>query len=289
MKHHLTLGIFGFGYSAASFAKLLNNQAYHILATSRQPEAGIKLASNIELLQYNHDTAKKILDVCDAVLVTIPPDKEGNDPVLKAFESLFKKAGSNLRWLAYLSSTGVYGDHQGQWVDETSVFLNPGEAGKKRIHAEQAWLSLYQNHHLPVHLFRLAGIYGPGRSSIDKIKSGKQFSYYKKGLVFSRIHVEDIASALQLSLNHPTPGEIYNVCDDYPAATHEVDAFAAQLLGQAPPKLIPYEQGNLSPMGLEFFSASKRVSNQKIKQNLGFQLHYPSYREGLTAIFKTFG
>lgn len=287
MKNHITLGILGFGYSAAWFAKRLSNQPYRILATSRQPEQANQFSANIELLQYNQDSVQKILDVCDAILVTIPPDKEGDDPVLKAFSTLFKKNGNHLRWLAYLSSTGVYGDHQGQWVDETSAFLNPGEAGKRRIHTEQAWLNLYQNYHVPVHIFRLAGIYGPGRSSINKILSGKAFSYYKKGLVFSRIHVEDIASALQLSLNQPTPGEIYNVCDDHPAATHEVDLFSAQLLGQAPPKIIPYDQANLSPMGLEFFSASKRVSNQKIKHRLGLQLRYPSYREGLTAIIKT--
>ncbi|KTD21595.1 SDR family oxidoreductase [Legionella londiniensis] len=279
------VGIFGFGYCAAFLAFLLGKKNMKVLAASRQPNLSMSgHLANLELIDFSRKSAERVAKECNAILITIPPDETGHDPVLRQFEDVFLSFYDKFQWVGYLSSTGVYGDHQGQWVDETSELLCPSSSGKKRISAEKAWLNLYEKYRLPVHIFRLAGIYGPARCSIDKILSGRNYSLYKPNHVFSRIHVEDIAGALLLSMQNPAPGEIYNLSDDYPAAVHEVDAFAARLLGQSEPELIPVEQADLSELGKEFFLACKRVSAHKIKSRLGFTLKYPSYREGLEAI-----
>ncbi len=181
-------------------------------------------------------------------------------------------------WLGYLSTTGVYGDWGGAWVDELSALRGDSPRLQARIAAEAAWRARGG------HVFRLAGIYGPGRNVLDEVRSGTAKRIDKPGQVFSRIHVEDIAQAVLASMQKPSPGAVYNVCDDEPAASHEVVSYACGLLGVAPPPLVPFEQAMLSPMAREFYAANRRVRNDRIKNELGVSLKYPSYREGLQAM-----
>jgi nucleoside-diphosphate-sugar epimerase len=190
----------------------------------------------------------------------------------------------NLAWLGYLSTTGVYGDRGGERVDETSELQPTSERGTRRVAAETAWLDLCRDRDVPVHFFRLAGIYGPGRSPFDALRAGTARRIDKPGQVFSRIHVDDLATVLRASMARPRPGAVYNVCDDEPASPAEVIAHAAALLGLPPLPLVPFEAAELSPMARSFYADNKRVSNALIKQELGVRLRYPSYRDGLPAI-----
>jgi nucleoside-diphosphate-sugar epimerase len=220
------------------------------------------------------------------VLVSIPPDASGApaaDVVLARLASSLA-AARNIVWLGYLSTTGVYGDRAGGWVDETSA-RRPGNArSARRAAAEDAWLELWRAHGVPTHVFRLAGIYGPGRSAIDQLRAGTAKRIDKPGQVFSRIHVDDIAGVLEASIAHPRPGAIYNVADDAPAPAADVVAHAAQLLGVAPPPLEPYDPQRLSPIAREFYAETRRVRNDRIKKELGVALRYPDYKAGLAAI-----
>lgn len=281
----IAIGLFGFGYTAQAFATRLVNHHVQVYATSRCQDTREQFSqSDIKVLDFNRQNAQLIFATCDAILITIPPNDQAGDPVLSHFQDELLANRKHINWLGYLSSTGVYGDHQGAWVTETSPPINPGPTARRRIAAESAWLTLYQQYGLPVHVFRLAGIYGPGRSSINKIQSGIDRTIYNPEQVFSRIHVDDIAEALSLSLTTPTPGEIFNLCDDLPASTCDVDAYAAALLNCLKPQPIHFEQANLSPKALEFFQGNKRVCNKKIKHHLGLKLQYPSYKEGLRSI-----
>jgi nucleoside-diphosphate-sugar epimerase len=178
----------------------------------------------------------------------------------------------------------VYGDRGGGWVDETARLLPTGERGRRRVAAEQGWLGLWQDRSVPVHIFRLAGIYGPGRSPFDALRAGTAKRIDKPGQVFSRIHVEDLATVQIASMERPRPGAVYNVCDNDPAPPEAVVAHAAELLGIEPPPLVPLEDAGLSPMARSFYDDSKRVSNRLIKTELGISLRYPDFRTGLAAI-----
>lgn len=212
------------------------------------------------------------------LLASVPPDAIG-DPVIDLHRTEID-AATHLRWIGYLSTTGVYGDHGGAWVDENSPLTPSGDRGRRRLRAEQAWLSLAQ----PAHLFRLAGIYGPGSSALDSVREGRARRVVKAGQVFSRIHVDDIAAVLMASMAHPNPGAAYNVCDDDPAPPADVITYACELLKVAPPPLVPYEQAELSAMARSFYDDNKRCSNRRIKDELGVTLRYPDYRVGLDAI-----
>jgi nucleoside-diphosphate-sugar epimerase len=181
---------------------------------------------------------------------------------------------SVIRWLAYLSTTGVYGDRGGEWVEEDSPLSPSTERGRRRLAAERQWLALHASHGLPVHIFRLAGIYGPGRNQLMSVADGTARRIVKPGQVFSRIHVEDIATVLEASMARPNPGAAYNVCDDLPCPPQEVIAFAAELLGRPLPPEIPLDAAELSPMARGFYAESKRVSNRRIKTELGVRLAY---------------
>jgi nucleoside-diphosphate-sugar epimerase len=222
------------------------------------------------------------LDRITHLLVSVPPDAAG-DPVLAVHgEDIARIKG--LRWLGYLSTTSVYGDHGGGWVDETAELAPSGDRGRRRVAAEAGWLELWHRRGVPVHIFRLAGIYGPGRSPFDALRAGTAKRIDKPGQVFSRIRVEDLAHVLAASISRPRPGAIYNVCDDDPAAPEAVVAHAAALLGMPAPPLVPFEAAELSPMARSFYDDNKRVSNRLIKSELGVTLRYPDYRAGLAAI-----
>lgn len=219
------------------------------------------------------------------VLVSAPPEA-GGDPVLRWLgEDIARLKG--IAWFGYLSTTGVYGDRQGAWVDETAAVAPSQERSRRRAEAEAAWLALHRQHGVPVHLFRLAGIYGPGRNALENVLDGSAHRVVKPGQVFARIHVEDIAATLAASMAKPNPGAAYNLADDEPAPPQDVVAFAAELLGVPPPPEVPFAEAKLSPMGLSFYAENKRVANRRIKEELGVRLRYPTYREGLRALLPT--
>ena len=272
---------FGFGYSAQAFVARLDRRAWKISATSRDPEgkAGIEAQGFRGLL---FDNALRIASHVTHLLISVPPDESG-DPVLKLFSDELKRA-KQLKWAGYLSTTSLYGDRGGDWVDEDSPLEPNAARGHRRLEAERSWLKLHAEHGLPVHLFRLAGIYGPGRNQLLTVLNGSAKRIIKPGQIFSRIHVEDIAGVLAASIARQNPGRAYNVCDDEPCPPQEVVEYAANLLEQPLPPEIPFEQANLSPMAKSFYADSKRVSNKRMKDELGYKLLYPNYREGLRAL-----
>jgi len=219
----------------------------------------------------------------EAILVSVPPDAEGRDPVLSRFAEDLRRA-SKLRWLGYLSTVGVYGDHGGAWIDEATEPAPVSRRSKARLAAERAWLALAREHGVPVHIFRLAGIYGPGRSAFDKLAAGTARRIVKPGQIFNRIHVEDIARILLASMERPRPGAVYNVADDEPSPPQDVIVEAARLSGLPLPPEVAFAEADLSPMAMSFWGESKRVSNRLVHDELGVELAYPSYREGLRAL-----
>jgi nucleoside-diphosphate-sugar epimerase len=216
------------------------------------------------------------------VLVSTPPGPDG-DPVLPRFGRAL--AARAPRWVGYLSTTGVYGDRQGGWVDEASPLAPVNDRGRARVAAERAW----RDGGLPVEVFRLAGIYGPGRSALDRLRAGRAQRVVKPGQVFSRIQVEDVAGALAASIAAPRPGAIWNVADDEPAPPQDVIAFAAELLGLPAPPEVAFDAAELTPMARSFYAESKRVSNRRLRQELGLALRHPDYRAGLRAILAAGG
>jgi nucleoside-diphosphate-sugar epimerase len=282
---------FGLGYSAEAFVRRLLAGGWRVAGTVRTPtrlESLRRLGVDALTFDRDHPLPDGALDLATHVLVSIPPDDLG-DPVLDACRPAIVAAGSRLRWLGYLSTTGVYGDHGGAWVDETTTTHPSSERSRRRALAETAWLDLHRRHDLPVHVFRLAGIYGPGRSPLDDLRSGTIRRIIKPGQVFSRIHVDDIAGVLAASIDRPNAGAIYNVCDDETAPPQDVVAYACRLLGMRPPPEIPFAEAQLSPMAQTFWADNKRVSNRRIHQELGVTLHYPTYREGLRALAEVSG
>lgn len=261
---------FGFGYTAQALARALTAERWEIVGTSRS-EGALRFERGRPL-----DPAS--LTGATHVLSSIPPDERG-DPALDEHAADLARL-NGVRWVGYLSTTGVYGDHAGGWVDETTPVAPLGERSRRRAKAERGWLALP----LPVHVFRLPGIYGPGRSQLDGLRAGAAKRIDKPGQVFSRIHVEDIAGALRLSMARPRAGAIYNLADDEPAPPQDVVAYAARLLGVEPPPLVPFAEAKLSPMAASFYAESKRVSSALIRRELGWRPNYPTYREGLRAL-----
>lgn len=267
----------GHGYSAQAFSSLLNPNAWDITGTSRS--GGGKTLAWPEL------SVSPALETATHLLISIAPDKNG-DVVLNALDREIAKAAPHLEWVGYLSTTGVYGDHGGGWIDENTP-LNPTTTrGEMRVRAEAQWQELAAEHGLPLHIFRLAGIYGPGRGPFAKVRNGTARRIIKKDQVFSRTHVADIAQVLMASVNNPNPGSIYNVCDNDPAPPQDVIAYAAKLLGAPMPPELDFEKADLTPMARSFYAESKRVQNEKIKNELGVKLLYPDYKSGLQALIE---
>ncbi|HVH78345.1 MAG TPA: SDR family oxidoreductase [Stellaceae bacterium] len=276
----MKLFCFGMGYTARSLVLRLGPE-WVVTGTSRNGEG--------ECLRFdrNHRVSADAFEAVTHILVSIPPDDAG-DPV-RDLHGTEIGALPSLQWLGYLSTTGVYGTRDGGWVDEASELRPTGPRGRRRVAAEAGWEQLRQVAGLPVHVFRLSGIYGPGRSAFDPLRTGTAKRIDAGGQVFSRIHVDDIANVLLASITQPRPGAVYNVCDDEPAAQEEVIAYAARLLGMQPPPLVPLAEAELSPMAHSFWADNKRVSNALIKSELGVHLAYPTYREGLAAILAAGG
>lgn len=274
--------VFGHGYSAGFLTPLLTARGWQVTGTTRDDPDRVAAAGAVPLLwPGSEDALRTAIAQADAILVSTAPGPDG-DPVLAAFRDDLARARP--RWLGYLSTTGVYGDRDGGWVDEDSVLDGSGPRGQARIRAEGAWQDLARSHDLPLHIFRLAGIYGPGRGPFQKVRDGTARRIIKPGQVFSRIHVEDIAQVLLASIDAPDPIGIYNVCDDDPAPPQDVIAHAATLLGLPLPPAVPFDQADMTPMARSFYGDSKRVRNDRIKRDLGVTLHYPDYRTGLAAL-----
>lgn len=277
---------FGLGFSARVLAARLAARGWAITATSRSERGAEAIrASGYRGLIFDGSKPLPAEDWGGVthVLASAPPDADG-DPVIRQHAGGFTARAQQLRWIAYLSTTGVYGDHGGALVTEETPLTPNTERGHKRLAAERQWLGLWRNHGLPVHVFRLAGIYGPGRNQLLSLLDGTAKRVIKDGQIFSRIHVEDIANVLEASMARPNPGGAYNVCDDEAAPPQDVVEFGARLLGLPVPPAIPFDQAELSPMARSFYADSKRVSNARLKQELGVRLRYPSYREGLAEI-----
>ena len=285
------LFVFGLGYSALALARGLMARGWRIAGTCRGEEKRTSLASEgIEAFRFDRgrplDDGLRALAGATHILSSVPPDRTG-DPVLDHHAA--DLAGCReARWVGYLSTTGVYGDRGGDWVDESSELRPVGSRGQRRVAAEAAWRALWREHGCRVHVFRLAGIYGPGRNALEQVRRGEARRIVRPGQVFSRIHVEDIARVLIASMTRPDPGAIYNVCDDAPTPPQDVVTFACELLGVAPPPEIPYAAAapHLSEMARSFYAESKRVANRKIKTELGVRLAYPDYRSGVRALFE---
>ena len=278
---------FGLGFSARALAGRLRDAGWRLAGTTRGPDKAAALrAEGFEVFAFDRD--RPLDDPAGAlagathVLSSVPPDERG-DPVIDHHGDALRGC-AGLAWLGYLSTTGVYGDRAGGWVDEDSALEPTGSRGQRRVDAERAWLALHRERGLPVHVFRLAGIYGPGRNALESVRAGRARRVDKPGQVFSRIHVEDIAAVLEASIARPHPGRAYNVCDDNPAPPQEVIAHACALLGREPPPLVPIEDAELSPMGRSFYRDNKRVANRRIKDELGVRLAYPDYKAGLAAL-----
>ncbi len=267
----------GHGYSAQALGRAVLARGGRVIGTTRDAgRAAAMRAAGVEPLIWPGNLAPALAQATH-VLCSAAPDADG-DPFLAMARDQIAVSGAG--WVGYLSTTGVYGDHQGNWVDEETP-LNPGSArAVQRVLAERQW----QATGLPLHIFRLAGIYGPGRGPFEKVRDGTARRILKPGQVFSRIHVEDIAQVLLASMDHPDPGAFYNVCDDDPAPPEDVLSHAAALLGLPDPPGVPYDDAEMTPMARSFYAESKRVRNDRMKRALGVVLRYPSYREGLAAI-----
>ena len=277
----------GLGYSARFLAQRLRAQGWDMLGTTRS-EATAKLLREEGFTAAIYSGAERNGMLADElatathILLSIAPGAEG-DPVLAHYGDDLGCA-KKLQWVGYLSTVGVYGDHAGAWVDEASVLNPKSERSMWRERAEQDWLAFGERAGKPVQLFRLAGIYGPGRGPLENVIAGKARRINKPGQVFNRIHVEDIARVLEASIACPRAGAIYNVSDDEPAPPQEVVAYACGLLGKDPPAEVSFDDADLTPMGRSFYGENKRVSNQLVRDELGVKLKYPTYREGLSAL-----
>ena len=273
--------IFGAGYTAGYLSKTLTEQGWIVYGTTRRQERFDEIAkSGAHPLLIDDPAMSERLSACSHVLISAGPSENG-DPTLNAYQSVFVE--NRFECVGYLSTTGVYGGTEGEWVDEDTPLHPTTTRGQQRKLAEEAWSDVPN---LPLHIFRLAGIYGPGRGPFSKVKSGKAQRIIKKDQVFSRIHVEDIVQVLSASIAAGTNGGIYNVCDNYPAPPQDVIGYAAELLGLPIPPAIAFEDANLSPMGRSFYAENKRVANERIKSELRIVLKYPDYKTGLDALVR---
>lgn len=276
---------FGYGYTARHVSPLLRQQGFSLVGTRR----GGQTDDDVSVLPFDdaRPLPSDIVSSATGIVVSIAPDEHGCDRVLHHHGDVLA-VSPHLRWVVYLSSSSVYGDHGGAWVSEDDELKATHDVGCRRIRAEQQWRDWHTGaSHVSLIICRLAGIYGEGRSALESLKQGRARRIVKKGQWFGRIHVEDAASIIAAAITAmPTGCTIYNVCDDEPAPPQDVVTYAAQLLTMTPPPLEDIATARLSPMMASFYEGSKRLRNSKIKKNLGVSLRYPTYKDGLTALMR---
>ena len=288
---------FGLGYSARALVARLRTEeglrlrqsgaSWSFAGTSRD-QAGLQAIVDMgaDAFVFNRDTGLPADALAGAshVLVSIPPDEVGDVTADRCGGALAALPG--LRWVGVLSTTGVYGATGGATVDEAAPLAPTSNRAHRRVAAEESWLALHHGHGVPVHIFRLPGIYGPGRSALDRVRANRAPLIEKPGHMFSRIHVDDIANVLAASMAKPNPGAIYNVADDEAAEPAAVTRLAYELLGRAPPAPVAFADAvkDMSPLQRSFWADNRQVSNARIKNELGVTLLYPTYREGLPAV-----
>jgi nucleoside-diphosphate-sugar epimerase len=287
---------FGFGYSAEHFVQMFGEKFDRIAGTVRSAERAailnVRDSGRLTAIVFDGDVAspelRSAVQDADAVLVSAPPDENG-DPVLRVLAGELAHV-AKLQSVVYLSTIGVYGDCGGAWVDEAMTAKPESARSRERLVAEQAWQEIGARRGLPVAILRLAGIYGPGQNALVQVASGRSRRIVKPGQIFNRIHVGDIAQAVAAALARRASG-IFNIADDEPTPPGDPIAFAAQLMGVAPPPEIPFEAvaQTMSPMALSFWQECRRVRNDKLKNELGVSLLYPTYREGLRGLFASGG
>lgn len=290
-RSHKKLFCFGYGYVAEHLAKKLkqDDPSWEICGTTRDKE---RLASmredGIKAYIFSddkpfHDPLFILKDVTH-ILISIPPNEQGDIVFQTHARDILQIA--SIGWMGYCSSTSVYGNRDGDWVDETAEIRPSSERGSKRARAESAWLKTRRVAGIPINIFRLSGIYGPERSAIDSVRAGDTRRIFKDGHVFNRMHIDDIVAVMIASMSQPQPGDIYNLADDMPAPSHELIAYACGLLGKTPPAMVNYEDIEMAPMARSFYKDNKRIRNDKIKEKLGITLKHPDYKSGLDAILK---
>jgi nucleoside-diphosphate-sugar epimerase len=264
--------IFGMGYTASRLAARLRGENWQVVGTSRT-------ASPVSIAFDDEASIRNALAGATHILSSVPPLREGGDPVLDRYRTAIATAPAN--WVGYLSSTGVYGDAQGAWIDESA----PIGSGRRsaRAAADLEW----QRFRDDMRIFRLPGIYGPGRSALERVREGKAHRIDLPGQVFSRIHVDDIVSGVAASFSGPAG--VYNLADDFPCSQNAVIEFASLLLGMDPPPMRTLEAAQLSPMAAAFYAENRRISARKAKRALGWRPQYLDYKQGLMAIFHSFG
>lgn len=278
-----TLLIFGHGYSAQALVRRLGD-GWTVIGTTRRSEKAERLRqAGIEACVWPGEDLRPAIGRATHILHSIAPGDEG-DPVAAEYAIEIARAAPHLSWFGYLSTTGVYGDHGGGWVDEGTPLAPSTGRGRARVLAERLWQAIAAASGLPLHIFRLAGIYGPGRGPFEKVRNGTARRIIRKDQYFSRIHVDDIAEVLSASIARPAAGAIYNVADDDPSPPEDVLAEAARLLDLPLPPEVPFDDAEMTPMARSFYAESKRVRNDRIKVELGVSLRYPDYRLGLRAL-----
>jgi nucleoside-diphosphate-sugar epimerase len=287
------LACLGLGYCAEHYIGEFGSRFHHIIGTSRTEERAAELAARdfdgrkVEVLVFDGNTASRtlldLIEHANALLISAAPDERG-DPVLDPLHEALA-AASRLNSIVLLSTIGVYGDRGGAWVDETAALDPNNERARPRLAAEAAWQAFGRHRHIPVAVLRLGGIYGPGQNALVNVRAGRARNIDKPGQVFNRIHVADIAQAIDAAFAHRADG-VFNVVDDAPSPPGDPIAFAAELLGLPPPPAIPFAEAvqTMSPIAASFYAENRRVRNDKLKRVLGVRLKYPTYREGLRAL-----
>ncbi len=276
----------GAGYTAKQISPELLNQGWTLSGTTRSSDKASTLTQfsiTPLVVPLSGDDLNQVADI----VVSTPPDKDGC-PSLEMLRN-HKVNFQNLRTIIYYSTTGVYGDHQGAWVDEDTEPTSQLPRSQRRLQAEQDWLTFGSQHNIPVYILRLSGIYGPERNALERLKNNTQTvqRIFKKDHVFNRIHVADIGLITTKILHKSTAGvalphQIYNLADDLPAVLRELLNPKSELLGQAPPPPIDFEDASLSKMAKSFYTETKRIKNDRIKDALTVELNFPTYKEGLT-------
>lgn len=277
----------GYGYVARQLAARLKTEGWSIAGTVRDPQKARRIAADsVEAIEWaNGALGPRAFIGTSAILVSTPPS-EGGCPSLASVENRLRKHANQISWVGYLSTNGVYGDHAGAWVDESAELRAKSPRALNRIAAENRWRAFARGLGIPLVIFRLPGIYGPGRSALDMVRDGRAQRIFKPGQVFSRAHVDDIAAALQASLEKPAAGDLFNIADDEPGPPQDVIEYACALVGVEPPPLVHFENANLSEMAKTFYVDNKRVSNRLMKSRLTPSLTYPTFREGLSALYR---